>query len=68
MTARQAIIELKGVKLKRGSRITWMFRIRIFPGENVAVIGANGAGKSTLLQVIACLLHSEGKYLPGDAM
>jgi len=67
VTARQAIIELKGVKLKRGSRITLdVPDFEICPGENVAVIGANGAGKSTLLQVIACLLHpGEGQVFAG---
>jgi tungstate transport system ATP-binding protein len=65
--AGQAIIELKDVKLKRGSRITLdVSHFQIFPGENVAVIGANGAGKSTLLQVIACLLGpGEGRVYAG---
>jgi tungstate transport system ATP-binding protein len=65
--AGQAIIELKDVKLKRGSRITLdVSHFQIFPGENVAVIGANGAGKSTLLQVIACLLSpGEGRVYAG---
>jgi ABC-type cobalamin/Fe3+-siderophores transport system ATPase subunit len=65
--AGQAIIELKDVKLKRGSRITLdVSHFQMFPGENVAVIGANGAGKSTLLQVIACLLSpGEGRVYAG---
>ena len=67
METGQAIIELKDVKLKRGSRITLdVSHFGIFPGENIAVIGANGAGKSTLLQVIACLLNpGEGDVYAG---
>jgi tungstate transport system ATP-binding protein len=63
LKAGQAIIELKDVKLKRGSRTTLdVSSFSVFRGENAAVIGANGAGKSTLLQVIACLLRpSKGK-------
>ena len=65
--AGQAIIELRDVKLKRGSRVTLdVSSFRIHPGENVSVIGANGAGKSTLLQVIACLLNpGEGSVYAG---
>lgn len=67
MKTGQAIIELKNVKLKRGTRKTLdVSHFQIFPGDNVAVIGANGAGKSTLLQVIACLLHpGEGTVYAG---
>lgn len=67
MKSGQAISELNGVKLKRGTRKTLdVSRFEVFPGENVAVIGPNGAGKSTLLQVIACLLHpGEGRVSVG---
>jgi tungstate transport system ATP-binding protein len=63
----QAIIKLKDVRLRRGSRVTLdVSHFEIFPGENVAVIGANGTGKSTLLQVIACLQSpSEGRVYAG---
>lgn len=61
MKTGQAIIELKDVRLKRGSHMTLdVSRFRVLPRENVAVIGANGAGKSTLLQVVACLLRPTG--------
>ena len=40
--------------------------VQVEAGRMVAVVGPNGAGKSTLLQVLAGLLHAQGRILWND--
>ncbi|MGE5587624.1 MAG: energy-coupling factor ABC transporter ATP-binding protein [Clostridia bacterium] len=55
---REAVLELKDVKVCRGARLVVdVPRLAVTRGETLAVVGPNGAGKSTLLQVMACLLR-----------
>ena len=57
MHLREAVLELKNVRVHRGSRLVLdVPHLVVRRGETLAVVGPNGAGKSTLLQVMACLL------------
>ena len=51
---------LTGEGLTLGRRLVDV-SLRLEPGLTVAVVGPNGAGKSTLLQVLAGLLHAQGR-------
>lgn len=54
----EAVVDLKDVKVFRGTRMVLdVPRLVVRRGEALAVVGPNGAGKSTLLQVMACLLR-----------
>lgn len=48
-------VELSATIAARGTDL----RLRVEPGEVVAVLGANGAGKSTLLSLVSGLLHPD---------
>ncbi|SDS64686.1 energy-coupling factor transport system ATP-binding protein [Paenibacillaceae bacterium GAS479] len=56
------LLELDGFAGLRGRQIKVRAeRLRVFPGDWIALTGANGAGKSTLLLAIMRLVRSEGK-------
>lgn len=59
----QAIIELKGVSLRRGqTAILHGIEWRVRPGEHWVVLGLNGSGKTTMLNVVTGYLWpSEGE-------
>jgi molybdate transport system ATP-binding protein len=48
-------VDLTATIAERGTDL----RLRVEPGEVVAVLGANGAGKSTLLSLLSGLLHPD---------
>lgn len=48
-------VDLTATVIERGADL----RLRVRPGEVVAVLGANGAGKSTLLSLLSGLLHPD---------
>lgn len=55
--ATENAVVLDDVTVRLSNRTIWQHaRIRIAPGEFVAVLGPNGAGKSTLLRVLLGLL------------
>lgn len=57
-----AIMELDGLRVRRGSREVLAIAgpLSFTPGEVVALLGPNGAGKSTLLLALAGLLPYRG--------
>lgn len=54
-TAPMGAVDLTATIAERGTDL----RLRVEPGQLVAVLGANGAGKSTLLSLLAGLLHPD---------
>ena len=57
MSARQAVLELKGLSRSFGGlRAVQDVNISIFPGDRKAIIGPNGAGKTTLFNVVTGVL------------
>ncbi len=50
-----ALIEISGMKIRRGTFVLEVPAWRLEPGQVVGVVGPNGAGKTTLLEAIAGL-------------
>ncbi len=56
----KALVEVKGLKVRRSRRIALEIdSLEVHPGEVLALVGPNGAGKSTVLLVLARLIEPE---------
>ena len=55
---RQPLLEADGLDVVYGDyQVLWEVRLRVDPGEVVAVLGPNGAGKSTLMNTLSGLVR-----------
>ena len=54
------LIEVRGLKVRRGSFVLDIPSWRVEPGQVVGVVGPNGAGKTTLLEAVAGLRPVDG--------
>jgi ABC-2 type transport system ATP-binding protein len=57
------LIELAGLKVKRGSFTLEIAGWQVEPGQVIGLVGPNGAGKTTLLETLAGLRHKDAGRL-----